>query len=355
MKISTLFLTGLSVLCFISCIKDEPLYREADITSFIIEGEAMISSSISENQIQLVVSDDADYKNLTPNIVLSPGAIVTPASGETIDFTDDVVYKVISEDGNYSKEYTVNVSSRISTEYDFEEWQMAGALWKYPALKDISWTSANVGIAVAKFGKVDRYPTRDTTDAHSGQYAAVLETLKGIQGSIYNVPIFSGSLFRGEFKLQNPEFLKSPRFGQIHPKESGKPIAVTGYYKYKRGPEFIDSNNQVVPGRLDECSIYAVLFKVTKGAGKDEFLYGDNVLTDENIIAKAILEDGGEKEEYTEFNIPFEYSKEMDYTQHDYKLTVVFASSKRGDYYEGAPGSMLIVDDVEVICEAFKE
>ena len=106
---------------------------------------------------------------------------------------------------------------------------------------------------------------------------------------------------------------------------------------------------------MDECSIYAVLFKVAKSAGKDAFLYGENVLTDENIIAIAILEDGGEKEEYTEFNIPIKYSKKMDYTQQDYKLTVVFASSKRGDYYEGAPGSMLIVDDVEVICEAFKE
>lgn len=350
-----LLLIGLIILCSTSCIKEEPLYREADITSFVIDGEGLISSSIADDKIQLVVSVAVDYKKLVPQITLSPGATVIPASGESVDFTKDVVYKVTSEDGQYMKEYTVSVSPLISTKFDFEEWQLSGSFWKYPSLKDISWSSANQGVMMAMLGKVNRYPTRDTIDAHSGEKAALLETLKGGSYMGNFIPIFSGSLFRGKFELKFPDVLKSTNFGQIHPKSSGKPTLFEGYYKYKCGEEFIDSEGNVVPGKTDECSIYAVLFEVSKDAGNDEYLFGDNVLSDKRIVARAVLEDGGEKAEYTKFSIPFEYVKELDYTKNDYKLTVVFASSKRGDYYEGAPGSMLIVDDVEVICEAFKE
>jgi len=358
MKLKSLLLTTLCVLCLTSCIKDDPLYREADITSFTLDEKIMVSSNISDNKIQIVVVEGTDYKSLVPTIFLSPGAIVTPASGETIDFTNDVVYKVVSEDGKYSKEYTVSVTSFTSMKHDFEEWELAGALWKYPVLKDITWSSANLGIAIAKTGKVDRYPTRDTIDAHTGEHAAVLETLFG--GGKYwgnYIPIFSGSLFTGKFQIVDTNnVLTSTHFGQVQAKESGKPLELKGYYKYKRGKEFIDSKGDTIPNKMDEFSISAVLYKVAKDdTGKDEYLDGTNIQTSDKIIAKAILEDSEEKEEYTYFSIPLEYTEEMNYEQHAYKLAIVLASSKRGNYYEGAPGSMLIIDSVEVVCEEIKE
>lgn len=358
MKLKSPLLIALSVLCFTSCIKDEPLYREADIISFTLDQSILVSSNISDNKIQIVVAEGTDYKNLTPAISLSPGAVVSPSSGQTVDFTDDVIYKVVSEDGNYNKEYTVNVTSFISLKYDFEEWEMAGAAWKYPAMKDITWNSANPGIMLAKLGRVDRYPTRDTTDAVSGERAALLETLIGGRYFGNHIPIFSGSLFRGNFAINMGNFVKSTKFGQIHPKENGKPLTFTGYYKYSPGEHFIDSKGDTIPNRLDECSIYAVLYKVTKGdAGTEEFLDGTDILTSDKVIARAVLEDKGEKNEYTRFDIPFVYreDEEVDYNLYDYKLAVVFASSGRGAYYEGAPGSKLTVDDVEVICEKIKE
>ena len=35
-----------------------------------------------------------------------------------------------------------------------------------------------------------------------------------------------------------------------------------------------------------------------------------------------------------------------------YSLTVVFSSSAAGDYYKGAPGSTLMIDNVRIICES---
>ncbi len=350
-----LILLSLGTLFLTSCIKDEPLYREADIVSFTIKSDDYISSSMTEDRVQLVLSA-ADKTNLIPEIEVSPGATISPASGVAQDFTNDVVYTVVSEDGNYSKRYTVSVTSRMGFKYDFENWTEEGAYWKYPAMSDPAWKSANQGVMTAKAGNVTEYPTRSTIDAYRGKYAALLETQVGGNFFVVGyVPVFSGSLFRGDFKLQMSNPAKSPLFGQIHPKEDGKPLKMTGYYKYTPGEKLINKQGEVA-GQMDECSIYAVLYKVTKGAeGQKEYLDGTNILTSDKVVATAILEDRTAKKEYTKFELPFIYKGDIDYSQNDYKLAIVFASSKNGDFYEGAVGSTLIVDEVEVECESFDE
>lgn len=348
-----LIILGAILLVLSSCIKDEPLYREADIESFKIEGDGFITSSIAGNKIQVVVNENADYRELTPIISLSPGATISPASGVSQNFTDDIVYTVTSEDGVYKKEYEVHVTSKLSFKYDFEEWFMDGASWKYPALSDLSWKSANQGIATAMLGKATRYPTRDTTECVTGEKAAVLETLKGGKFLVVGeVPVFSGSLFRGSFTLKMSNPPASTLFGKLHPKESGKPVRFTGFYKYMPGETLINKEG-TVPDRKDECSIYSVIYKITKGS--DETLDGTNIMTSDMVVGKAILEDRTEKKNFTKFDIPFTYSENLNYDQYDYKLAVVFASSKNGDFYEGAIGSMLIIDNVEVECETIKK
>ncbi len=117
-----------------------------------------------------------------------------------------------------------------------------------------------------------------------------------------------------------------------------------------------DDNYTAAQGKIDECSIYAVLYKVTKGeAGIDEYLDGTNIMTSDKVIARAQLPDGSDKSSFTEFRLPFIYTEEPDYDKYDYKLAVVFASSKEGDYYRGAVGSTLIVDKTEVVCEPYME
>ncbi|NDV69610.1 PCMD domain-containing protein [Dysgonomonas sp. 25] len=351
------FLIAIIIPFLPSCIKDEPLNREADILSIGLGEDPLIASSITENRIQLVVSnDEVDYKKIAPVFDLTSGATITPPSGDTLDFTHDQTYTVLSEDGKYSKQYTVSVTPQLSTKYDFEDWYMAGALWKYPALDDIMWDSANKGIMTAKFGRVSRYPTRDTTDAYTGNKAALLETLQGGTFMVVGyVPIFSGSLFRGKFGTVDWNNLPSTaKFGQIHPKENGKPVKFTGYYKYIPGETVIDKNG-VVTGAVDQCSIYSVLYHITKGSS--ETLDGTNIFTASNVVAVAKLQDGSEKSEFTQFELPFVYKEGavIDYDTYDYKLAVVFASSREGDYYRGAIGSKLTIDDVEIVCESFKE
>lgn len=339
---------------------EDSLNREADIESFTFPSDIQVNITIIDDKIVAVVRN-ADMTSLAPKIKVSEGATVVPASGVAQDFTKEVKYTVTSEDKNYKKIYSVNVTlltdtipvtdSVIRFIYDFENWWEAGASWKYPALSDIMWQSANLGIATAKTGKVEKYPTRSTDDAYSGSSAALLETLEGGKFWGKDIPIFSGSLFRGDFKLDMQNVLNSTRFGQIHPKESGKPKTFSGYYKYTPGETFTGG----IDGQVDEFSIFAVVFKVTKGeAGLGEFLNGSNVQTSEKVVATAILEDRTQKENYTHFSIPFTYKEELDYSLHDYKLAIVLASSKEGDSYKGAVGSKLIVDDITLECTPIK-
>lgn len=344
-----------------SCIKDEPENIEADILSFSFQKRPDIKAVPPKSSGQIIFElneTDTDISELIPDIQISEGATISPSPDIPQDFSDTVTYIVSSQDKRWNRTYKVLIKKMIPLKFSFEEWTTAGVgILKYPTLSDQLWGTANQGIALAKFGKVDVFPTRSTTDAYKGNSAAMMETQRGGKYFNFLIPIFSGSLFRGQFgPIVMSNFAKSVKFGQPHAFEQGRPVLFKGYYKYKVGEPFYDENDNIVAGRIDECSAYAVLYKITKGVAgtpKDEFLDGTNILTSDKIVAVAELKDHTAKEQYTYFELPFVYKEEPNYATYDYKLAVVFASSKEGDFYRGAVGSTLIVDEVEVICQAY--
>ncbi|WP_255412471.1 PCMD domain-containing protein [Dysgonomonas sp. Marseille-P4361] len=368
MKLKLLFLISTLLLSLSSCIQDEPLGREADIVDMKVEGEHFVTRAISDNSIQLIVSDKADYTQLVPIITVSPGAIITPASGIAQDFSNDkrVTYVVTSENGEYSKTYSVTATPKISLKHSFEDWSTSGnGKGTYPILDDLLWSNANSAISIlvaTEAIKVDNYPTDKTSDCVEGEWAAALETVKGttVIGKYY--PIFAGSLFRGGFIVDMDYPTKSLRLGQSHPKENGKPIYFNGYYKYTPGKEFTDRDGKIVANRTDSMSIYATLFKVSKGAAPTEqYLDGETIMNSSRVVGRAtwsansenILETDAENG-FTRFVIPFEYTEDLNFEENDYRLTIVSSSSKGGDFYEGAVGSRLIIDEFEIICDPIK-
>jgi hypothetical protein len=135
---------------------------------------------------------------------------------------------------------------------------------------------------------------------------------------------------------------------------------LTGYYIYREGTDdYIIPDLKVSAGyttdplKRDTCDIYAVLFKTDANV---QYLYGDNVGTSPNIIAKAQIRPEDIRTDnafqpielhfdYDAYPIPFSWDELAD---DQYKITIVFASSHRGQYYEGRPGNTLIVDKVQL-------
>ena len=132
-------------------------------------------------------------------------------------------------------------------------------------------------------------------------------------------------------------------------------INKTGYYQYKPGSPFKDAQNNDVAGRIDKGDVYAVFFRNEDENGNEVVLYGDDVLTNKHIVAKARIENMEDtKGEWKTFEIPFVYDKEIDLDLLDangYSLTVCFSSSIDGATFEGAIGSTLLIDKVRIECE----
>ena len=363
------FLLSLAVLLLSSCIKNEPLNPEADILTFNLseaDKSIMLSSAIITNE-NVTVSIDEESKSkiklLAPIITVTNGARLEPASGTARDFSTTQVYRVYPENGKGFKEYKVNFVSFYPTTYGFENWTTKGAgkrVHEIPHEEQFGvtfniWSSGNQGLAVYMNAP---YPTRKNDspeEVYNGEHSVKLETMEGpgsILGIMY-IPVVAGSLFQGEFKLDMKTPLCSPKFGMLYTNVPMMPDSLQGYYKYRAGEgDFINKDGNVVPNASDSCSIYGVLYEYDG----QYVLTGENILKfdNEKIVATAwvprVARTPGN--DYIPFNVPFKYKPAYqsaeDFEGKKFYFTVVCSSSYRGDYYEGTPGSVLLIDDINI-------
>lgn len=341
-----------------SCIKDAPLNPEADIEAFTVPqnqltGDVFIDQT--KSQIRLYLTTDAFEKGIAPVIKVSAGAKVSPASGDTLKFDSTGVtqYVVTSANGKTTKKYTLELINPVLGKLDFERWDTVsseGANWKYvnPLGENGGniWASGNIGIAITGVTEINDFPLHISTNAYEGKYAAEMETRPGNALSAWmGIHLFAGSMFLGNFVtdylLENP--LKCTQFGQPY---KGVPSSFSGYYKYQPGAVFIDKDETPVPGVVDKCSIYAVVYSGTSR------LDATNILTSDRVLATAILADGTAKGDWTHFEIPFKMvnGKTVE-PGTPVMLAIIASSSAEGDHYRGAVGSKLVLDNLQIVHE----
>ena len=342
---------------------------EALISAFTFDSPLVVQQPIiAGNKITFLLDSkttDDEIKTLIPTITISEKATISPATGVATDFTNPVKYVVTSEDGIYTKEYTVSIQGKAAI-YSFEEWE---DIHDETTSKDFKkpldgWDTSNAGVSMIMAFEglyTGEFPNKPTEDATKGKFAAHLETINstgmesifpGVFPAIPNIT--ASSLFLGEFKINALNTLKSTRFGIPYDE---KPINITGTYKYIAGKDYFhcaDPKNASNIATLDitqkdEFAISAVLYTSSEEGllSTDDCLTGVNLFDSPNIVAKAQLI-GGNQADFKEFNLELEYIKEYD-PKLKYKFAIVFSSSKNGDKFSGAPGSTLIVDEVSVI------
>lgn len=359
MKFQSLIFSCLLMSLLSSCIRDEALNAEADILSCTVDGEILKSEpEIANESVTLTVKSNADITNLAPVFTLTPGATITPASGTAFDFTTPQTYVVTSEDKNWKKTYTVRcIVSGVTTDYHFEQITMEPNYSRYQIFYDLSssgdsvaWASGNAGYALtgAAHGPLD-FPTQQDDNGYKGKCAKLVTRSTGNFGSMLGMPIAAGNLFIGTFNTKDalPDARKGTHFGR--PFES-VPTYLTGYYKYKAG-ETYKVNGEEVKGKKDQCDIYAVFYETDENV---KYLDGFNSLTSPNLISVARISDQKETDKWIHFNLPFvaKPGKVIDkekLARGGYRLAIIFSSSMKGDIFEGAEGSTLWIDEVEII------
>lgn len=357
-----------------SCIRDEALNAECDVLSadvaWLRESNLLNGDvKITNNGIVFVVKKETDFSSMPePEIEfgLTPGARIEKDSTKRNKDGIYQYYTTYSEDGNWNKKYIAKFIKLPPLDkehvFSFEHLEL-NSNSKYYVWYEINdngirsdiWASGNAGFMFTGKGKTpDDFPTTTDINGKRGNCIRLTTRDTGSFGKMAGMPIAAGNIFIGEFLSENAmgKPLEATRFGMnIAP---GKPVALTGYYKYTPGEVFTDKQKNTVEGRRDTCAIYSVLYEVDP----DNFvsLDGSNVTSSDRIVLIAEIENPGEPEEWTEFTIPFKTmnGKEFDperLANNGYAIAVVASSSKGGAFFEGAVGSTLHVDELSIIWE----
>ncbi len=326
---------------------------EADILDVTTDNADVLRIVEHWGSVDVYGSPYLDPSHLQLNFVLSDGATIKPDPATVTDYSEPCRYEVTSENGEWTRTYIVKVTlNEIPTRFDFEHWIQPDRMrymMPYELLgaeqgeSDLYiWASGNeaFNFLTNKHDDYTAFPTQPTTEAHGGKYAAKLVTRTTPE---FSKPTAAGNLFIGQFDAAKYDPKESTQFGLPFMK---KPLRIKGWYNYRSGGAKYSS------GTPDECRIRAVLY-LTDTTTKH--LDGYTIQGSPNIVAKAELQGGDTPGEgYVEFDLPFEYSSDIDANRlksGGYNLAVVFSSSCDGDVYDGAPGSTLLIDDVEIICE----
>lgn len=381
MKRLILLLLPAALCCTLAaCIQEEPLNAECDITGVspewteenknVLVGEPIVTN----DHVSFGIKKGTDRSALAPRFTLSPGARLTylldgaetEGNGAVRDFASPQTYTAHSEDGQWTKDYTVSFNypqplGLMSFEhYELEKtgryqvWYETDAADAQNPRRDY-WASGNGGYALVGIAKTPAdYPTAADALGVQGNCIKLVTRRTGSFGDLVKMPIAAGNIFIGSFNatiaMRQPR--QATRFGlQL---VGGKPLRLEGYYKYTAGEEFTDKDKNPVPDRRDMADIYAVVYEVDPADFRP--LNGDDVLTSDRIVMMARIDNPGEPAEWTSFSEPFRLleGKTFDDARlraDGYAIAVVATSSRDGAYFEGAIGSTLYVDELRVVWE----
>ncbi len=345
------FLALIIITSLFACVDDD-YFGTSDlneIIEFSVPGQSGSTAINSEAAaVSLSVGNGIDRSALAPNIFITSNfASVMPDKYGIQDFTDPVEYIVRSESG-IEKRWTITVSEQGADPQlqnsDFNLWYETSAGLINPILYDEPGENENSTIwATANYGLTNYGDEPNTTPVDLGEddFAARLITVKAPAV----VPLAAATLFTGEFDLNIINPPKSAIFGIPF---AGRPSGFRLNYAYVPGDENIGVT-------ADECDIYVLLEKreddsvsrIATGWFRD----GTDTGTSEWTVLEVDLKYGpltAADPEFAYANIPSDQTW-ADPDETPTHISVVFSSSALGDSYEGAIGSILVVDDFELI------
>ena len=352
------FLLGVSsAFLLTSCIKDEELDTDADILEAYIPAQYLKTDPIiTNNSVEFRVKSNINLADQSPFFVISPNATIDPPNGVSRNYTTSQISTVTAQNTRWQKIYTITFNiDELSTAYFFDHAELTDKDRYYRFFtigsngdKVYDWASGNSGyVTVAGDKPPTAYPTT-VAEGRLGGLAAKMQTVytSSFAAATGN-PIAAGNLFLGSFKTNLLNTLKSTKFGL--PYSGDMPQSVRAYYKYKAGPEVRDAAYKVVPGAKDTFDIYAIIFE---SQAKDNYLYGDHDFKDPRNVAIARIpaSERIETDNWREVEFPFELVNGKTYdSSKEYVLAIVMSSSIDGAHFTGAVGSVLIVDEIELL------
>lgn len=274
-------------------------------------------------------------------VELDPSSVTI--NTETLRFTalafglapaTDYVFRAVSAEDKETKEMTFTTAGAEDVHnLSFDYWYQDDKAWMPNASSDTYvWDSANPG--TASLGTVPTTP--EESDVVKGK-AARLETTTAMG------MLAAGNIYVGQFaKVAG----LGAELDWGYP-FSSRPLALKGYYKYS--PQAIDMVKDPykdLKGQGDQCQIQILLTdwpdRFHINTSKKQFVDFEN---DQYIIAHGSMVSGNNDSGYVKFTLPFVY---RNHRTPKY-IVIVGAASRYGDYFTGGKGSVLKLDEFELV------
>lgn len=331
------------------CIRTQEILNK-EIRSFTVlnlENAMQIGKPFSKNGVIVVKLADVKGWPITFNadILVTEGAMIDETSykpGDKLSFSsfnDEKIITVISPDGD-KKPWKVKIMTTPPNK-DFSQWINSTTIDPTPGI-GLGWASAN-----NSFVKGTRQVSND-----KGGYAVQLTTSRQNLSFMKLDLIAAGSLFLGEFifnikHLDNPKAMT--RFGIPF---DAKPQKVKIRAKYTPGDQLMQSVKDN-SGRWSASAIEGVdkghiWVQLMRWSGQGELDYHKDPIEGLVVIGEGeyIFTGIDQERNWIEREFPISYT---DRTLQPTHIAVVFTSSKEGDYFIGAEGSVLTVDEIDFV------
>lgn len=222
----------------------------------------------------------------------------------------------------------------------FDEWCKVGKYWApWPEGGEQYWDTSNPGAATIGEGNVFR---SDLTSTGTGYSAELQSKFVGL-GTLGKFA--AGSIYFGYFvKVDGMNGILS--FGRPY---NQRPVKLRGYFKYTSKPiNYVSNGFDDLKGEPDICIVWCALidssepFEIRTNPNTRHLFDPDGSY----VVAYGKMECAQTVPQFT----PFEFELEYKSTQREPKYILVVASaSKYGDYFVGGEGSVLWLDDFELL------
>ncbi len=310
--------------------------------AYSVDVTGTVSGDVSAAAFEYRKAGDGSWTRFDGEVSVD-GVNISATIGGLEDGTDYVLRLVGGEGVSAETDFRTEVAMQIPNS-SYDAWFMNESnAWEPRAGEDaeIWWDTANMGANT--LGPVNPSAPEDAfvAVAGEGKRAARLETR-----SVLGV-MAAGNLYSGRYK--GTEGLSALlEFGV--PFES-RPIGLRGYYSYEPATiNKVDEPYEDLMGRTDMCQIYIMLTAWDKpfdvNSTKRQYIDMD----DPDILAfRELVSDKSTGGEYVEFFIHLDDMAWRDKTRKATHIVVISCASRYGNYFTGGVGSVLYVDEFELV------
>ncbi|MDE5843814.1 MAG: PCMD domain-containing protein [Muribaculaceae bacterium] len=321
--------------------------RQASVTTVSADGWTCVGWVYGEaeedrdNGVEYRKDSDTEWTRAPKEWITTNGGSFTCRLVHLEPLTTYHVRAYSNEEYGSELSFTTGVTLQVPNT-DFNNWWLNGKVWNpWAEGADPFWDSGNKGATT--LGTSNTYPSDDTPTG-SGKSACLETRFVGI-GAIGKLA--AGNIFTGYYvATDGTNGILS--FGREF---TERPTKLRGYFKYKSttiSNSTAGSGYEYLKGRPDTCNIWCALSDkgepyIIRTNPKNLQLFSPN---DPSVIAYGNFQLGESVNSYREFEIKFNYNATNRIPTH---IVIVASASKYGDFFTGGSGSVLYVDDFELL------